>query len=90
MFFDNFYWYTLGRTLIFNRRDSIRIETAHSTISSLLHYEQKDIAELSKLTFFGAVHMKNHIFDADHRQKTEEYLQTEVRISLQEETLDMW
>ena len=54
-----------------------------------LLYEQKDIAEHLKLTFSVAVHSKNHTFDKDHRQK-EEYLQTEVHIPLQEETLDFW
>ena len=39
--------------------------------------KQRDIAEHLKLTFFGAVHLKNHTFDKDHRQKIE-YLQTEV------------
>ena len=39
--------------------------------------------------FFEAAHLKNHRFDEDHRQKIENYLQTEVRIPLQEETLNI-
>ena len=52
--------------------------------------EQKETAEQLKQTLFEAAHLKNHRFDEDHRQKMENYLQTEVRIPLQEGTLDIW
>ena len=51
--------------------------------------EQKDNAEHLNETFFEAAHLENHIFDDDHRQKIENYLRTEVRIPLQEGTLDI-
>ena len=52
--------------------------------------EQKETAEQLKQTLFEAAHLKNHRFDEDHRQKMANYLQTEVRIPLQEGTLDIW